>query len=492
MKKVASLFLAVVFIMSLGISAFAAEDIPPTYGTTPVAGADHPDGAHVSPRGAASSRGTTLNPHHGAGQSRNRNNDHNNILDRNSNRNSQGAAGTRSNDMIDLYDTEVARDIGISPSIEWLTSDTVIRIAPGEMFLVQNNRLVVPEERLEPGTEYEFMIFFNASAANVDYNVGENVTQPPYDTTLRPLREVDIFNSDHPNGRLRFRATRGANVLASTDLRLRGPGADRSYHAIVTTRDAYGTSMTDVTFAFQISGRTMPAPVLEDSTIGLQVGWARFLDSEIDSYTEGDIVTITNERPVMTRRQVERLVRNFNHRAIELEFEGGLWRYTGRMSGMGDINFFTTEDVIPAIINRHDQDFKFLSFPAGITFPTNGELRIDVSDVSHVWDRIYTYLYRDGRLTRINTSYDSVEDMIYFRTNFLGMFVMTDVEITDAGLIQEPTPEPETPGTQEPSPPSTHNPPTGLPAATNGVNTIAGLGFLSLITAGTVIIRKRK
>ena len=117
-------------------------------------------------------------------------------------------------------------------------------------------------------------------------------------------------------------------------------------------------------------------------------------------------------------------------------------------------------------------------------------MRIDVSDVSDDWDRVYTYLYRNGRLTRINTTYDSQDDMIVFRTNYLGAFVMTPVEITDTTIIEQPTTESPAPSPpQQPGTGGTNNPNTGIPA---GMNLIVGLGSLSLLTAGSVILRKRK
>jgi len=210
----------------------------------------------------------------------------------------------------------------------------------------------------------------------------------------------------------------------------------------------------------------------------------------VDSYGEGDTVTISNDTPIWTKKQIERLVEANNYKAITLEHEDGSWTYEGRMNGMGDTNFYTTQDVIPSIMNKYDQDFKFLILPAGVTFPTNGEMRIDVSDVSVDWDRVYTYLYRNGKLTRINTTYDSQDDMIVFRTNYLGAFVMTPVEITDTTVLEQPT---EVSPAPSPAPGTgvggTNNPNTGIPA---GMNLIVGLGSLSLLTAGTVILRKRK
>ena len=385
--------------------------------------------------------------------------------------------------------------VGIAPMIS-VISDTQLSIGPGEMFLVDNGRIVMPEARLTPNREYSFEIWFNGTNAAITFNYAG----PSPDTLggvagLVRLTEEHISGGvgENLNGRLRLRSGRGSNMFSRSELRTRGTGPSRVYSLLLETRENYTTRMTDVTFTLLTSGN-LPAVIgtsynPQQSVIDLTVGWARMSDDEIDSYAEGDTVTLSNDYPVILRRQIERLVRNHNYRAIHLIAEDGSWEYTGRMSGMSDTNFYTTQDVIPALMNRFDQDFKFLSLPGGVTFPTNGEMRIDVSDVSGDWDRIYTYLYRNGQLTPINTNYDSMDDMIYFRTNFLGAFVMTDVEITDLALIAPPGTGVQEP--EEPEEPNLHNPPTGAAAA--GVNgLVMGIGTLSLLGAGAAFIRRRK
>ena len=383
-----------------------------------------------------------------------------------------------------------------SPRISWTGTENIVTIASGEMFLVQDNRIVAPGGRLRPNAEYIFEIYYNSGP-----DATHDITTPMASNTyLVPLREEIISGSapDTTSGRLRLRSGRGGNAISRSEIRTTGSGPARRFRLQLDTRENYNTRMTEVTFSLLTSGNlpsltigasTLAQPVT--STVEFEVGWPRMTEDMIDGYAEGDTVTISNEYPVIMRRQIDRLVRNFNYRPIHLAFEDGSWEYTGRMSGMGDTNFFTTHDVIPALMNNLDQDFKFLSMPAGVTFPTNGEMRIDVSDVSSDWSRIYTYLYRNGRLTPINTSYDPLDDMIYFRTNFLGAFVMTDVEITDHFLITQPGhPEIE----NEPNIPEisdVHNPPTGAAAA--GLNhLLMSLGTLSMLGAGATLIRRKK
>ena len=507
MKKIVSLLLIATFVLSMGVGAFAAEDPTALHG--------------ASRNGATLNEGTSM-PGRNNAHGRNHMHEH----DRN-NHMADGPRNSRSG--VQVLDDDYHHDglytadgyanagddiISIVPSVNFIRED-ILRIRPGEMFLVYEGRIVEPETLLVPNSEFFFDIYYNNTPADIEQDINEGLQ---YNETsgmgLVPLTEEAIsgpLNSNY-TGRLRLRSGRGTTTLSRSEIRTRGTGAARTYHLQLDTRASYNTRQTDVSFTLLTSGTLPPTttvipgdpdadPVIPDVTIyrgnpiqsavSLVVGWPRMTDDDIDSYAEGDTVTITNDYPVIMRRQIERLVRNYSYRPIHLAFEDGSWEYTGRMSGMGDTNFFTTQDVVPALMNRFDQDFKFLSLPAGVTFPTNGEFRIDVSDVSDDWDRIYTYLYRNGNLTPISTNYDSLDDMIYFRTNFLGSFVMTDVEITDLNLIVQPE-GPEVQEPEYPEHPETNNPPMGAPAAMGSSGLMMILSTASMLGAGAVVTRRRR
>ena len=487
MKKFASLLLIVAFVFSMGTAAFAADDPTALNG--------------MGRNGVTLNEGTTMQP--------GRNNTHGMHAD--DHMYGHGRSGMYVADDLHLHDHD-GDIVSIAPSIGFVSEDT-LRIRAGEMFLVHEGQIVLPETLLVPNTEYFFDIYYN----NTNIDLEQYINNPLRDG-LVPLTEdvISGLPGETTSGRLRLNSGRGSTTISRSEIRTRGTGATRTYHLQLDTRASYNTRQTEVTFTLLTSG-TLPSVVLIPgdpgdpnatpnpipptppvyattpvrSTINFEVGWPRMTDDDIDQYAEGDTVTISNEYPVIMRRQIDRLVRNHNYRPIHLAFADGSWEYTGRMSGMSDTNFYTTQDVIPALMNRFDQDFKFLSMPAGVTFPTNGEFRIDVSDVSGDWDRIYTYLYRNGNLTPISTNYDSLDDMIYFRTNFLGSFVMTDVEITDLNLIAQPE-GPEVQEPEEPELPETNNPATGVGAAMSVTSLLMGLGTASLLGAGALVTRRRK
>jgi hypothetical protein len=450
MKKAATLLMAVAMLMAFSLTAFAAENNAPSIGTMfddadRVGGNDEYDIAVDS--------------------------------------------------IVEGIEGDQAIMTAVYPNIIWNTNDTV-DIAVDEIFLVDTTTrlLVLPETILIPGNEYEFQVFF-ADDPIIGWDVDNTI--PEVGTgDIVPLREANITDNTAPNGRLRLRTGKGSGMIEDHELRLRGNNVTRGYFVDIETSDIYNTKMTDVTFTLVPSGQLVSPTSVQESGISFKVGHLKMQDDVVDSYSEGDVVDISNDRPVMTEKQINRLVKAFNYKAVELESdEDAMWSYEGRMSGMDDTNFYSTQEVIPSIMNKFDQDFKFLTFPAGVTFPTNGELRIDVSDVSDDWDRIYTYLYRNGKLTPINTSYDGVDDTIYFRTNYLGAFVMTDEEITDTDIVDYNRPDDEEPDDEDqddgvvPNRPGSNHPSTGLPA---GMDMIAGMGAISLLSAATVIIRKKK
>lgn len=371
---------------------------------------------------------------------------------------------------------------GIAAHLEYAQGSTdqnpLVRADVNDLVLSlgTSNQLVLPETHLTPGTEYEYKIFRVTAATGAGVH--------PDNLEITPVTDGDLNG-----GRIRLRTGKGSSAISNISINKRGAGVNATYNLVVETRANYGINMTDVEYSLVVSGQGNDTlHVMNNSIISFRVGYEEMSDDEIDSYGEGDIVTVYHDTPVFTKRQLERLARNFNYKAVEFQDENGDWGYTGRISGMGASNFITTHDVIPAIVNAlPDQDFHFLTFLSGVTFPTNGEMRIDVADISDEYGgRIYAYIYRNNTLTPIATTYDSATDEIVFRTNYLGAFVLTDREITDTDILNPNEPEINEPEDNDNNLPG-NNPDTG---AATGANVAATLALASL--AAAAVIRKRK
>lgn len=379
-------------------------------------------------------------------------------------------------------------------SLEWAgdTSDANPKVS------VEKNQLVLgysanggpvavlPETFLQPGNEYTYQLY----RVDQDYTSVE-----PNQIAMTPVSDTVL-----DGGKLKIRTVKGSANVVSAKIEKKGSGAGSIYNFKIETKETYGTKINDLEYNVVVTGQSANGERILDANIQFQTGYRAMTDEDIDYYDEGDLITIMRDRPVITKKQFETLAKNYNYKAISFTGEDGDWTFTGRVSGMGDANFLTTYDVAPEIIIAYpEQDYKFITFNAGVTFPTNGELRLDVSDIadSNINPSLYAYLYRNGTLTPISTTYDSTNTELVFRTNYLGTFVITDTEITDTSIVgNEENPTPEEPAVEEPETPPVegetgnntgNNPNTGMDAT---MNLLATLG-LAAIGGGTAI-RKRK
>lgn len=383
-------------------------------------------------------------------------------------------------------DAAPAAGSGATPStrIALEGADDEIVVGIGELFLVDETDKVVGGiyNSLEPDTEYTFRVYYNNSGAEIRQanNAGSAVIAAGTELTGQTLN----------GGTIRLRTLKGSSSIQSARIKTTGRGDTARYDLVLNTRNTFGTKITEVEYSLAVTGtKTSPNPFNESSHI-FEVGYQKLSDEETD-IGEGGYITIANDRPVITKEQFVDIAKSVNYKTVNFEGEDGGWTFVGRVSGMGDSNFYYTYDVVPELINKFpDQEYKFLNFRAGVTFPASGEMRIDVSDVSEEFGTLYTYLYRNGKLTQINSTYDSGANEIVFRTNYLGSFVITDKKITDTSIIVDNNDEEEEEPDEDKDDEDTGsgNPNTG---ASNAMNIAVTLGLVSLVAAGAVS-RKRK
>ena len=368
---------------------------------------------------------------------------------------------------------------------------TTATVEAGELFLVHNGRTIVgADTELRPDEGYKFDIYYAKSRLT-----GSEATVIGGAARLTA--------ADVGRGTVRIRTLKGSSAISSAKIRQVGTGATRTFRVEIDTRPNYGTKITDVEYSLNVVD-TDTANTFIETIHTFLVGFNTISDNATDVGEDG-VLTISNEAPVVLKDQWTDIARSANYRNITIESDDGNWSWKGRVTGMRDTNFSFNYDPNIDLLNMFpEHEFKFLNFPAGVNFPTMGEMRIDVSDISDAFNSVYVYLYRDGRLIAIHggsnigrsgrmTSthglYDSGADEIVFRTNYLGRFVIVDREITDTSLIPEEL-EPEEPY-EEPEPlpePPILNPPTGVTGSTGALLTI---GLLTLVS-GAVVNRKRK
>lgn len=371
--------------------------------------------------------------------------------------------------------------------VEEGTVEGTFTVGAHELFLVANTDYVIGAETpLIPDKDYTFEIWIN--------NSGDPLVTDANGRLVSAATTTRLTGAMVDGGTLRIRSVKGSSAITSAKIKTKGRGNTATYTMEIDTRANYGTKITDVEYNLVVTGQGATGAALAQintSALAFKVGFPAISDDETDVGEDG-YITITNDAPVIKKDQFTDIAKSANYKAINIEGEDGGWVYKGRVSGTKDSNFYFSYDVVSDLVEKFpDQEYKFLNFKGGVTFSAMGEMRIDVSDISDDFGTVYTYLYRNGKLTAIDTTYDSGTDEVVFRTNYLGTFVITDTEITDTTIIgeaeepEEPEPEPEEP---EPEEPAHGNPGTG---ANRAVNVAVTLGLVSLASAGA-ISRKKK
>lgn len=390
------------------------------------------------------------------------------------------------NDVVFMDETGTVRysnanDTGIGTFSYPIGLSGAVAVDAYQLYLVEGGKVVGGDyNKLDPDTEYKFRIYYNPTNGTLETDTANN----------NPAGGRELTGADVNKGNIRLRTLKGSSYIQSATIKTIGRGATARYDMVVKTRASYGTKLNDVEYSLNVTGNDVGATFAE-SVHTFEVGYETIDDSETD-IGEGGTITISNDYPVITKDQFVDIAKSANYKTVIFEGEDGGWRYTGRVSGMPDSNFFYSYDVIPELANKFpEMDYKFLTFKAGVTFPTNGEMRIDVSDIYDNFAAMNVYLYRNGKLTPVTSTYDSGANEIVFRTNYLGAFVITDAEVTDTDILNNNNevaePEEETPPVTNNNQ-NNNNPNTG---ADRTMNVAMTLGLVSLVTAGA-ISRKKK
>ncbi|MDR2932312.1 MAG: hypothetical protein LBV27_04320 [Oscillospiraceae bacterium] len=335
-----------------------------------------------------------------------------------------------------------------------------------------NPVVVLPDTYLIPGKEYTYGLY----RVDQDY-----ISVSPNAVAMTPITGTMLGDAE-----LRIRTASGSTSVVKAKLDKRsGTNGDRNYTFEIETKETYGTAETDVEYNIIPYGDTALATGLKNASIMFKSGYRAMPESDITGLSDGDYVTINRNTPVILKEQFDTLASNYEYKAVPLTDDTGMWTFTTRVTGMQSANFITKNEVYPEIIDAGpDYDFVFLTFKAGIHFPTNGEMKISVSDISGGDGRnLHAYLYRDGNLTPIASSYDDTTDEIVFRTNYLGSFIVSTGELAELG--EETPPDENIPDWDNNEHP---NPPTGV---SQSMSAMIALGILC-VAASVVVAKKRK
>lgn len=206
--------------------------------------------------------------------------------------------------------------------------------------------------------------------------------------------------------------------------------AGGKYNLIVETRKFWPSEQQLVNYTVKLINRSTGKAEYTNN-LEFFVGYEYADDAQINSLEEGDYIEVDPNRPVYTKAQLEKIAKLNNYKKVT--FTNGSWKYTVNVTDMDNLNLLHNESAIKEIITQfEDQDFKFVSFPAGPTFNQNGKVEIDVSsEIEGFNGSYYVYRYLNGKLSLIDSTFSEEDETLSFETRTLGRFVITNKEITD-------------------------------------------------------------
>ncbi len=278
---------------------------------------------------------------------------------------------------------------------------------------------------------------------------------------------VDVDLDDTHQFRVSY--TKGASSVESMKFE---QDSDGSLTLVVKTKTTWPTTQTSVEAKIDLRTKT-GNKLVKSTTISYKVGYAKLtLPADLE---KGDFVEVDPAAPVVTKDVFEKLAKLNDYKAVTLNY--GDWKFEVKVNDMKDANLVSNSNPVKEILTKfEDQEFKFVTFPAGPKFNSKGTVTVDMSvEEDDFAGKYFVYRYLDGKLTLITSTYNAGNAELSFSTDTLGRFVITNKQITDTTIV--------TGGTG-----STKNPNTG---ANDMVAVATALAVVSLL-AGVVVLKKSK
>ena len=256
------------------------------------------------------------------------------------------------------------------------------------------------------------------------------------------------------------------------------------YYLYVESRDTMTTKPVDIKYNVKLTPKSTTLPVFSQE-VKFQYGYEEMGGDYIDSLDKGDTVEIDNSNPVITASQFNKIAKINDYKNVTLAGNG--WEFTVNVSDESTKNLTHSNAGIKEVLSKFpDQDFKFFTFGAKPTFSGTGKLSLDVDDIVDDFDKMYTYRYADGKLYRINATFDADENTLSFRTNKLDNFLVTNELIKDGTVVTEVDNDNSSSSDKEENT-DKNNPTTG---ANDMINVAVMAAIASLAAAGTMVTKK--
>ena len=317
-------------------------------------------------------------------------------------------------------------------------TDVDFKDATGIAIGADEDGVVLGDDILEPGTEYKFPVSMIVGGKSVKIT-DENIKEFKFRYSKVSTKGMSRFEIEEYKGQ---------------------------YYLYVESRDTMTT-----------------LPVFSQE-VKFQYGYEELGGDYIDSLDKGDSVEIDNNNPVITASQFNKIAKINDYKNVTLAGNG--WEFTVNVTDETTKNLVHSNAGIKEILAKFpDQDFKFFTFGGKPTFAGTGKLSLDVDDIVDDFDKMYTYRYADGKLYRINATFDADENTLSFRTNKLDNFLVTNELIKDGTVVTEVDNDSSSSDKEENT--DKNNPTTG---ANDMINVAVMAAIASLAAAGTMVTKK--
>ena len=259
------------------------------------------------------------------------------------------------------------------------------------------------------------------------------------------------------------------------------------YFLTVKTKAGWPTYQTEATIKVRLLDKKTSKELFAGE-VELKVGYGQMDDDYIEALGEGESVVVDPAAPVITEEQFETITKTNNYKAVTFTY--GDWSFDVRTNGTGTKNLVSNTNVIDDIMAKYDDNqFKFVTFPAGPTFKYDAAVSIDVSNEAVDFnDTFYLYRYNGSKLIPMDASYNQDEGTLEFETKELGRFVITDKKLKDTTVVESGVASDKVDEGDAASG-DTQNPDTG---ANDAVGVAVALGAVSLVAAAAVSLKKSK
>lgn len=208
-----------------------------------------------------------------------------------------------------------------------------------------------------------------------------------------------------------------------------------AYYLYIEVKETTPLKPVDVKYNVKLVRKSDNMAVFAQE-VKFQYGFDEANGDYINGLDKGDAVEIDNNNPVITANQFDKIAKVNDYKNVTIQ--GPSWSFTVNVTDETTKNLVSNNAGIKEILSKlPDQEFKFFNFAGKPVFNSTGRVALDVDDIVDEFEKLYAYRYANGKLYRLNTTLNSEENTLEFRTNTLDTFVVTDKLIKDGFHVSD-------------------------------------------------------